>query len=165
MALLAPHLGPPPCPRRLLRLTVVEHRDPIGILEVVCGANLTFCIATSFGPPPSQPRPPFPASAVPERETLFQTPPIGLGTDQQPQPSGAFFEVRIAHRPSHLASQNCWGVFGEYPWANNNVPQWTENARITHNIYVRGHSLMSTKVPVLTLSRRKQGFESPRERQ
>jgi hypothetical protein len=53
-------------------------------------------IATIGLPPPSEPGAAPAPSAVSKEKSLFQTAPIGLGTDAKPQSSGAGFETCIA---------------------------------------------------------------------
>src|SRR5262249_56157955 len=62
-------------------------------------------------------------------------------------------------------SPGFWGAFGEYLWTNGSVPQRTEDATNARYICVFGWSPVSVTIQVLTLSRRKHGFESRRARQ
>jgi len=81
-----------------LGLPVVENSQPIGVLQIVTGADFVLGIAAGRRPAPCEPSAALAAAAVAERETLFETAPIGLGADRKPQPGGAGLEVRVADR-------------------------------------------------------------------
>src|SRR5262249_11874317 len=71
VAFLAPQLGTPPCPRRLLRLPVVENRHPVRVLQIVAGADFVFGVAAAIRAPPRKACAALAAPPVAERKTLF----------------------------------------------------------------------------------------------
>src|SRR5262245_3745485 len=74
MALLVPQFGAPPCPCCLLCLPVIEHGDPVSVLQIVRGGNPVLGIATVGQSPPRKPSATLAAAPVAEREPLFEAP-------------------------------------------------------------------------------------------
>jgi hypothetical protein len=91
--LLVPQLGAPPYPCCLLCLPVIEHGDPVSVLQIVRGGNPVLGIATVGQSPPRKPSATLDVAPVAEREPLFEAPPVRLGADQEPQAGGAGFKV------------------------------------------------------------------------
>jgi hypothetical protein len=96
-------------------MPIVEHGNPIWVLQIVGGAEPVFRIAAVTVPPTSEPRAALGAAAVAQCKPLFQAPPIRLGADWQAEPGGPCFEVRVPDGASHFPLLKVWGVFGEYP--------------------------------------------------
>src|SRR5262245_62179550 len=67
VAFLAPQLGPPPCPRCLLCLAIVENGHAVRVLQIIAGSDFVFGIATVLRPPSRQPRAALAPAAVRER--------------------------------------------------------------------------------------------------
>src|SRR5215471_10684783 len=71
VAFLAPQLRAPPCACRLLRLSVVENRHAVRVLQIVAGSHFVFDVATVSRPPSREPRAALAPAAVAECKTLL----------------------------------------------------------------------------------------------
>ena len=165
VAFLAPQLGAPPCPRGLLRLPVVENGNPVSVLQIVRGADPVLGISAVGLAAPREPRAAPGPPPVAERKALFEAAPVGLGADRKSKPGGAGFEICVADGACHFRPSNFLGSFWgvsvderQCTTANDDGKKYRQNR---HNL----RSWIFADVQVLTLSRRKQGFDSPRERQ
>jgi hypothetical protein len=79
-----------------LGLPIVENSNPVGVLQIIRGADpmlgITAVLLASPREPGASPAPP----PVAKRETFFEATPIWLRADRKPKASGSGFEIRVA---------------------------------------------------------------------
>jgi hypothetical protein len=165
MSFLSPSLGAPPCSRGLLGLPVVVDSNAVSVLQVVCDTDPMLGVAASLIAPSRKPGATVGPPSISEREPLLEAAPVRLGTDWEPQPSGAGFEFCIADRSGHFPPIPIFGeflgsirrrkpVYHSGQWRQVISPEWAQVAFVEIR---RG-----ARIDPLTA---KTGFESPRERQ
>jgi hypothetical protein len=76
-------VGAPPCPRFLLCLPVIEHSNPVSVLQIVRGADPVLGITIGL-PSPRKPRTAGGPPTVAEEKSPFEASPMGLGTNMEP---------------------------------------------------------------------------------
>jgi hypothetical protein len=160
-----PLLVSPPAPRCALRLREIQDAIAVGILQIIRQADLGFAIDAVLIAPARDPGAAGGASPVAEVESLLDHAPIGFCLHRHPQPRAARAQGCLPHRARHAFTSSDFAYFLSII-RDRIIPD------------VGGHStrcplkslgfLVSAGVrgcPDYKLSRRKQGFESPRERQ
>jgi|SRR5262245_60203187 hypothetical protein len=68
---LAADLGAPPCARGPLRLPIVEHGDPISVLQIIAGADFVLDVSAAIRTPPREPRAALTPASVSECKPLL----------------------------------------------------------------------------------------------
>jgi len=145
MSLLPAQFSPPPLPRSLLRLPVIENGYAVRVLQIVRGADPVFRVPAIGLATPCKPS----ASAGPPAGSPARNPSPGranrarCGSAGEGGQSGSQGLHRAPCVPFSGPS-TLWGVFGEYLWTNLSVPPRT---KVASNIDGTGITCVRQKSP------------------